>query len=94
MFRHSVPKALIAAAALGLVAACGGSTGGATANPSSSPSTTVPPLTGVQHGSLTVNGESRTYRLYVPPTLDFKHSAALVVALSGCPSNGDHQCPG
>jgi len=89
MLRHSVAITFIAAAALGLVAACGGSTGGSSAAPASSPTATIAPPTGVQHGSLTVNAESRTYRLYVPPTLDFKQSTALVVALTGCPGNGD-----
>ena len=89
MLRHSGALTFIAAAALGLVAACGGSTGGSSAAPASGPNATIAPPTGVQHGGLIVNGESRTYRLYVPPTLDLEHSTALVVALSGCPGNGD-----
>ena len=56
-------------AALGLVA-CGGST----AQPKTSP---------VQHGAISVDGESRGYRVFRPPALRSR-PAPLVVLLHGC----------
>lgn len=48
---------------------------------------------GVQHASLVVDGVKRTYRLYLPPTLDPKQPAPLVVHLHGCSPgvNGDQE---
>lgn len=60
-----------------LVNACGGSTATPTASPT--PST-------AQQARITINGQQRTYLLYVPPSPDSKQPAPLVVALSGCPS--------
>jgi polyhydroxybutyrate depolymerase len=60
-----------------LVTACGGSTATPTASPSPS---------SAQQTSITINGQPRTYLLYVPPALDMKQPAPLVVALTGCPS--------
>lgn len=64
------------------VASCGGAAATPKANSISS---------GVQHGSLTVGVFKRTYRLYIPPSLDLKHPAPLVVDLHGClpGANGD-----
>jgi polyhydroxybutyrate depolymerase len=63
------------------VASCGGSAASFKPNPS--------PSTGVQHASLTVGVVERTYRLYIPPSVDPKQPAPLVVGLTGCPSTGD-----
>jgi polyhydroxybutyrate depolymerase len=63
---------------------CVVSCGGPAATPKASPFTT-----GVQHASLTVNGLKRTYRLYVPPSLDPSQPAPLVLVLNGCPGTGD-----
>jgi polyhydroxybutyrate depolymerase len=63
------------------VASCGGSAATPKANPS--------PTSGVQHASLTIGGAKRTYRLYIPPSLDLKKAAPLVVALTACPTTGD-----
>ena len=52
----------------------------------------VSPITsGVQHASLTIDGLKRTYRLYVPASLNRKQPAPLVVHLHGClpGANGD-----
>jgi polyhydroxybutyrate depolymerase len=68
------------------VSACGGSAATPKANPS--------PSSGVQHASLTVGGVKRTYRLYIPPSLDQKQPAPLVVGLTGCPSIGDDMAAG
>jgi polyhydroxybutyrate depolymerase len=63
------------------VASCGGSAATPKANPT--------PSSGVQHASLTVGGVKRTYRLYIPASLDRNHPAPLVVALTACPTTGD-----
>jgi polyhydroxybutyrate depolymerase len=55
-----------------LSAACsGGGDGGA------------PPQAPVQHGRVTVDGQERPYRVYVPPTLDRSRPAPLVLVLHG-----------
>jgi polyhydroxybutyrate depolymerase len=73
-----------------VIGACGG---GSVATPKASPSPSA-----VQHGYITMERVSefggttqmqRTYRLYVPPALDSKQPAPLLVALTGCPSSGD-----
>jgi polyhydroxybutyrate depolymerase len=68
----------IAAIVLGplVLASCGGSAA-------------APRPSGVQHASLTIAGLNRTYRLYIPPSLDPKQPAPLVVMLHGCGSTGD-----
>jgi polyhydroxybutyrate depolymerase len=60
------------------------SCGGTAATPEASPFTS-----GVQHANLTVDGLKRTYRLYVPPSLNPNQPAPLVVVLNGCPGTGD-----
>jgi polyhydroxybutyrate depolymerase len=62
------------------VASCGGSAATPKAIPSSS---------AIRHASLTIDGQKRTYRLYVPPSLDPKQAAPIVVALTGFPGTGD-----
>lgn len=64
-------------------ASCGGSPATPKGNPTVS--------SGVQHGSLTIGGVKRTYRLYIPPSLDPKQLGPLVVHLHGClpGANGD-----
>jgi polyhydroxybutyrate depolymerase len=44
---------------------------------------------GVQHASLTIDTIKRTYRLYVPPSLDPKQPAPLVVLLHWAEGSGD-----
>jgi polyhydroxybutyrate depolymerase len=63
---------------------CVVSCGGSAATPLTSPITS-----GVQHGSLTSDGLKRTYRLFIPPSLDRKHAAPLVVLLTCGPCTGD-----
>jgi len=70
---------LALALSLGL-AACGSSA--ATPAP-------VPTSAGVHHASLSVDGTKRTYRIFLPGSLDLKRKAPLVLALHGRPSNGD-----
>ena len=53
-------------------AACGGGGGDA-----------PPPAAPVQHGRVTVDGLERTYRVFVPPTLDRRRPVPLVMALHG-----------
>jgi polyhydroxybutyrate depolymerase len=48
-----------------------------------------PTSSGVQHASLTVDGLKRTYRLYVPGSLDSKQPAPLVFLLHESGSSGD-----
>jgi polyhydroxybutyrate depolymerase len=43
----------------------------------------------VQHASIRLDGQERTYRLFRPPSLDPKRPVPLVVALAGCPTTGD-----
>jgi polyhydroxybutyrate depolymerase len=59
---------------------CGGSTSTAKASPSRG---------GVQHASIAIGGLKRTYRLFIPPSLDRKKPPPLVVALVGCPKTGE-----
>lgn len=66
------PRAVLAAVLLGL-AACGGS--GGSAGP--------PPPPAVQHRTLEVGGVARTYRLFVPLSLDRASPAPLVLMLHG-----------
>ena len=73
--------ALLVSALLSIcLAACGGS--------STTPQSAAKP-TGVQHGSLVVDGLKRTYRLYVPPSLDPEKPVPLVVLLHWSDSTGD-----
>ena len=66
---------------VGLVS-CGGSA------PSPAPKAIV---TGSQHGTLTIDGVKRTYRVFWPPSLDQHQPAPLVVSLHPCApgANGD-----
>ena len=43
----------------------------------------APPPAPVQHGRVTVDGQERTYRVFVPPTLDRRRPVPLVLALHG-----------
>ncbi|HEX2048332.1 MAG TPA: PHB depolymerase family esterase [Acidimicrobiales bacterium] len=54
-----------------LSAACGGGGNGA------------PPEAPVRHGRVTIDGQERPYRVFVPPTLDRSRPAPLVLALHG-----------
>jgi polyhydroxybutyrate depolymerase len=78
-------RSVLVTALMGLsleIVACGSSA----ATPQAKPSPSA-----VQNGSLTIAGVKRTYRLYIPPSLDPKQLAPLVVHLHGCVSgaNGD-----
>jgi len=64
-----------AAGSLLLAAACGGGGGGSSAATPAAPS--------IQNGSVDVGGVTRTYRVFVPPTLDRSRPAPLVVVLHG-----------
>jgi polyhydroxybutyrate depolymerase len=59
-----------------LLAICLASCDGSAATPAASPTPS-----GVQHASITVNGLKHIYRLYVPPSLDLKQAAPLVLLL-------------
>jgi polyhydroxybutyrate depolymerase len=61
---------------------CGGSAVKPRASSSPSPST-------VQHGSLTVAGLKRTYRLYAPPATKPAKVSPVIFVLTGCPGTGD-----
>ncbi|MDQ6947606.1 MAG: hypothetical protein M3256_15385 [Actinomycetota bacterium] len=61
------------------LASCGGS-------PSSSPSVSVP---AIQHRQLVFGGITRTYRLFIPFTLDRQRPAPLVVVLGGYKDTAD-----
>jgi polyhydroxybutyrate depolymerase len=67
------------AAALVLLVACGGS---------DSPSEPAPPPA-VQHHQLQVDGLSRSYRLFVPLSLDRAKPAPLVLVLAGVGNTGE-----
>jgi polyhydroxybutyrate depolymerase len=60
------------------------SCGGSAAAPKASAS-----MGGVQYASITIGSLKRTYRLFIPPSLDPKQSPPLVVALVGCPKTGE-----
>ena len=66
-----------------LLAACGGSVAAPTAKPAATHAPT-PSAGTIQHLSLTVDGQVRYYRLFVPATLVAKQPSALVVLLHGC----------
>jgi polyhydroxybutyrate depolymerase len=72
--RGSCRLVLALIAALALVG-CSGPFAGDTSSQSSNR---------VQHASLSIGGENRTYRLFRPPSLDPKRPAPLLVALAGC----------
>jgi polyhydroxybutyrate depolymerase len=61
-----------------------GACGQQQSSPKASPSAST-----VQHLSLTSDGLKRTYRLYIPLSLDQKRASALVVLLTGGPQTGD-----
>ena len=67
-----VRRSLAAALALLAAAACGG--GGEESSPPPAP---------VQHGEIAIDGITRPYRVFVPPTLDRSRPAPLVVVLHG-----------
>ena len=80
--RPRAPRASASLATLAIVAiflvACGGSSDRATVRPPS-----------VQHRQLTLDGQSRSYRLFVPPTLDLDHESPLVLVLHGGGNTGE-----
>jgi polyhydroxybutyrate depolymerase len=53
------------------------------------PAKPTPIPSGVQHPSLMVDGQKRTYRLFLPPSLDPKRPAPLVLVLHAFFSTGD-----
>lgn len=61
-----------------LLAACGRSSDRTAVRPQS-----------VQHRQLTLDGQSRSYRLFVPPTLDLDQEAPLVLVLHGGGNTGE-----
>jgi polyhydroxybutyrate depolymerase len=73
---------LIAVFLFGSVA-CGGTVATPTAKVSPAPVSTPSPGT-IEHGSFTVNGTLRLYRVFVPKSLDPNQPAPLVVLLHGC----------
>ncbi|MGH9183621.1 MAG: extracellular catalytic domain type 1 short-chain-length polyhydroxyalkanoate depolymerase [Acidimicrobiales bacterium] len=74
------PAVVRAAAFLVVLAACGGSS----SPPASGPGTSPPP---VQQGQLTVGGDTRGYRVFVPPGVETP--APLVVALHGAGNSAE-----
>ncbi len=78
MPRLSSTAAAIAAGAL-LVAGCTGSA--STAEPTSAPGT------GVRYDTVTVGGQVRSYRLFVPDGVDESHPAPLLVLMHGMGSS-------
>jgi polyhydroxybutyrate depolymerase len=62
-----------------LASSCGGSAAAPMASPN---------LGGVHDASITIGSLQRTYRLFIPPSLDRKQPVPLVVALVGCPKTG------
>lgn len=48
-----------------------------------------PPPAAVQHGQISVDGQDRTYRVFVPPTLDRRRPVPLVMVLHGGASNAE-----
>jgi polyhydroxybutyrate depolymerase len=80
---RSLSLLVVVAIALGGLASCSGSA----ATPAAKP---------VQHGSLTVDGQARTYRLFRPPSVSGNRPAPLVVFLHGCfpGANGDGHASG
>jgi polyhydroxybutyrate depolymerase len=67
-----------------LLTMCIASCGGSAATPTLSPTPS-----GVQHASLTFDGLKHTYRLYVPPSLDLKQPAPLVLLLHWAGGSSD-----
>lgn len=77
MRARSVP---VVALSLLITAACGSS---APADPD------VPPRPAVQFGELTVDGQTRRYRVYAPPTAGRDRPAPLLIALHDADSNAE-----
>lgn len=69
-----------ASAFLALLAACGGG---------SSSGSAAPPAPAVQHHQLSVGGLDRSYRLYVPLSLDRSKPVPLVIVLAGVGNTGE-----
>ena len=63
-----------------------GGCGSQSASVTPSPTPTTP---SIQHGTITVAGLVRTYRLFHPASFDAQHPVALVLLLHGCASSGD-----
>ena len=82
--RPSVGRGRAAAAALVLLSLALGACGGA-----SHPAAPPAPAPAVQHRRLDVGGVSRTYRLYVPLSLDRNQAVPLVLVLGGVGNSAD-----
>lgn len=78
------PKIYLLVLAVIAIAACGSSTPGALASPTSSLESSGT----VQHKSLSFGGRVRTYRLFKPGSLPAGHLVPLVLLLQGCSANG------
>lgn len=70
-------RGLVTAVVLVGAAACGGGGGGGGS------AAKAPLQPSIQHGSIDVDGLARTYRVFVPPTLDQSRPAPLLVVLHG-----------
>src|SRR3954451_17238040 len=57
----------------------GGAVAGACGRDASTTTSAAP----VQHGQVTVGGQPRSYRVFVPPTLDRRRAVALAIVLHG-----------
>lgn len=76
-------RASVVSVVLVVAAACGGGGGGGAS------AGKAPAQPSIQHGSIDVGGLARTYRVFVPPTLDQTQPAALLVALHGGGNTAD-----
>src|SRR5206468_1402820 len=68
-------RVTMAAVLLVSAVACGGGGSGTSPAPAAAPS--------IQNGTVDVNGVTRKFRVFVPPTLDQSRPAPLVVVLHG-----------
>ncbi|MDQ6714126.1 MAG: hypothetical protein M3077_14440 [Candidatus Dormibacteraeota bacterium] len=78
-----------AVAVLVCLVLCGCGSSRASASLTAAPPTAASIAGSIEHGTITVGGRTRTYRLFKPESLRVQNSTAMVMLLHACDSNGD-----
>jgi polyhydroxybutyrate depolymerase len=89
MTRHRATSRFSAAAVLVGLFLCGCGSYPASAPPTAAPLTAASIAGSIAHGTITVGGRTRTYRLLKPESLNVQNPTAMVMLLHACDSNGD-----
>ena len=77
-----------AVAVLVCLVLCGCGSSRASASPTAGPPTAASIAGSIEHGTITVGGRTRKYRLFKPESLRVQNSTAMVMLLHACDSNG------